>query len=109
MSNNKADVVKEYYKSIYENLKVALFRCNMNGKIIMSNSVLVEMLGHASLKELNRIEGLNKLDKWEELKIYLNEKDEISELKSGWTLEDDSRLFISMEPLKLFQIKIMMK
>ena len=96
MSNNKVNVVKEYYKSIYENLKVALFRSNMDGKIIMSNSVLVEMLGHTQLKELNRIEGLDKLDKWEELKIYLNEKDEISELKSGWTLEDDSRLFVEI-------------
>ena len=97
MPENKLDALEQYYKTIYENLRVALFRCNMDGKIIMANSVLVEMLGHTSLKELNNIEGLDRLDKWEDLKKSLNKEDAIVELTSGWTLENGLRIFTEIK------------
>ncbi|MBL4654554.1 MAG: PAS domain S-box protein [Bacteroidia bacterium] len=50
---------EERFRTIFENVPVGLFRTTPEGKIIMANPALVNMLGYNSVEELNNID-LNK-------------------------------------------------
>ncbi len=89
---------EERFRSLYENATIGIYRTTPDGRILMGNPALVEMLGYSSFEELG---SLNLEDKGTyvdrsraEFKQLLEERGEIRGLESGWRRRDGTVLWV---------------
>lgn len=87
------------YDDLYENSVVGYYHTTPDGKIIMANPTLVEMLGYASVEELKLIQ-LNEtcFDKSKPRSAFLEQIEQtgkVIDLESIWNRKDGSKLYVS--------------
>jgi len=89
---------EELFKHILNSSPIGIYRTTPEGKILMANQPLVEMLGYSSTEELtNRNleqEGYHPEYPRSEFKKIIKEKGEISNLESVWVKKNGSKLHI---------------
>ncbi len=89
---------EERFRSLYENSTVGIYRTTPDGKILLANPALINMLGYSSLeefaaKDLQR-EGLDhSYDRSRFLKS-VESRGEVKGLESCWVKRDGTRVFI---------------
>lgn len=89
---------EERFRSLYESSSLGLYRTTPEGKILMANPALLNMLGFSSLEELSRRslekEGFAPGFSREEFLRKVEEKGEVKGLESAWLRKDGSILFV---------------
>ncbi len=86
------------FRSLYENSTIGLYRTTPDGKIILANPTLVEILGYSSFEELAarnlEEEGFEPSYKRKHFieKIELN--GEVKSLESAWNRQDGSTVYV---------------
>jgi PAS domain S-box-containing protein len=89
---------EERFRSLYENATIGLYRTTPDGKIILSNSTLVKMLGYNSFEELItrnvKESGYVNREIREEFKRILEERNEITGFETEWYRKDGSIVYI---------------
>lgn len=86
------------YRELFENIPIGIYRTTPDGRILMTNPALVQMLGYASFDEL----ALHNLDRERaeptysrsEFKNTLEEKGEIKGLEAEWVRRDGRVVFM---------------
>ena len=86
------------FRSLYENATVGLYRTSINGRILMANPALVNMLGYSSFEELAE-KNLEEdgFDPGYPRKTFLEmmeEKGEIKNLDSTWKRHDNTTIYV---------------
>jgi two-component system, LuxR family, sensor kinase FixL len=89
---------EERYRNIYENSSIGIYRTTPEGKIVMANPALVEMLGYSSYEELSHhsVEE-NFKGEFDTREAFKNEIGKTGALKgreSAWTRRDGSVIFV---------------
>jgi PAS domain S-box-containing protein len=87
-----------WFRSLFENVAIGLYRTTPDGRILMANPALVQMLGYASLEEMQRRdlekEGFEPGYSRELFKERLEREGHIIGLESAWTKSDGTRLWL---------------
>lgn len=86
------------FRGIFENSMIGLYRTTPEGRILMANPALVQMLGYSSFKELARrnlekegfVRGHNRM----EFKKKIEKEGEVVALESAWMKRDGTTLFV---------------
>jgi PAS domain S-box-containing protein len=86
------------YRDLFENVPIGIYRTTPDGRILMTNPALVQMLGYSSYDEL----ALHNLDaerseptySRSEFKNILEEKGEITGLEAAWIKRDGQMVFM---------------
>ena len=89
---------EERFRSLYENSTMGLYRTTPDGRILLANPSLVEMLGFSSFSEL----GQRNLDQGgfepgydrANFKCRLENEGEVRGLESSWTRKDGTAIFV---------------
>jgi PAS domain S-box-containing protein len=89
---------EEKFHSVYENATIGLYRTSPEGKILMANAALLQMMGYDSLAELQgrnlEEEGFEPDYPRQEFRREVEEKGEIRGLESAWKRRDGTSIFI---------------
>lgn len=89
---------EDRFKSIFENVVIGLYRTTPDGKILMGNPALVEMLGFSSIGELVQrnleLTGFAPDYPRVEFKRRMEQQGEVIGLESAWVRRDGSTLFV---------------
>ncbi|MFP4557663.1 MAG: PAS domain S-box protein [Bacteroidales bacterium] len=90
---------EERFRSLYENATVGIYRTTPDGRILMANPTLVEMIGYDSFEELAK-RNLSQEDyepeyPREEFQRQIEEKGEVKGLESAWRKKDGSTIYVS--------------
>jgi len=89
---------KEHFRAIYENALVGLYRTTPDGRILMANPALVQMLGYSSFEELAQLnlegEGFPRDYQRSVFKQRVEAEDRIVGLESRWMRRDGTTLFV---------------
>lgn len=90
---------EERYKSLFENATIGLYRTTPDGKVLIANQALIQMLGYCSLEELQNI-NLNSdnifLNKTERLQYrqQIELKGSINGYESIWRKKDGTIIYV---------------
>ncbi|MDH7605630.1 MAG: PAS domain S-box protein [Melioribacter sp.] len=89
---------EERFRSLYENSTIGLYRTTPEGKILLANKTLINMLGYSSFDELCK-RNLNHegFEPGYERKVFIEkiEKDGIVKgLESAWKRKDGSTIYV---------------
>ena len=86
------------FRNIFDNCPIGIYRTTPDGKILMSNSTLVQMLGYSSFEELAQRDLESKAYHPEYPRINFKKRIEsekqIIGLESAWIRKDGSTLFV---------------
>jgi len=89
---------EEHFRAIYENALVGLYRTTPDGRILMANPALVQMLGYSSFEELAQLnleeEGFSRDCQRSVFKQRVEAEDQIVGLESRWMRRDGTTLFV---------------
>jgi len=89
---------EELFRAIYENALVGLYRTTPDGRILMANPVLVQMMGYSSFEELAQLnveeEGFALDCQRSAFKQRIEAEDQIVGLESRWMRRDGTTLFV---------------
>jgi len=89
---------EERFRSLYENSTMGLYRTTPDGKILLANPALVEMLGYASFEELAQRnleeEGYEAGYERNEFQTQIEQDGEVRGLESSWRKKDGTPIFI---------------
>ena len=89
---------EERFRSIFENATIGLYMTTPEGKILMANPTLVNMLGYSSFDELATRdlskEGYEPGYSRERFQQRMEKEGEIMGLESAWTRRDGTVLFV---------------
>jgi PAS domain S-box-containing protein len=61
LTSKKLKESEERFRSLYENVSIGLYRTTPEGKILLANPALVEMLGYSSFSELEKISLIDEV------------------------------------------------
>lgn len=90
---------EEQFRTIYENSAVGYYRTTVDGKIILANPALVQMLGYNSFKEFVSInlnnEGFSPETPRSDFISALEEHDKVVDLESTWIRADGRYIYVS--------------
>lgn len=90
--------VEEHFRGIFNNTTIGLYQTTPDGKIVMANPALVNMLGYSSFQELANRDlseaGYEPEYPRSHFKKLLEEKDQIMGLESAWIRRDGSVLYV---------------
>ncbi|MBU7046699.1 MAG: PAS domain S-box protein, partial [Theionarchaea archaeon] len=87
-----------WYKTLFENVPIGIYRTTPDGRILAANSTLVRMLGYTSFEEL--AERNLEDDRFEPeyprsaFKKQLEREGEVTGLESTWKKRDDTFFFV---------------
>ncbi|MFO7890312.1 MAG: PAS domain S-box protein [bacterium] len=99
---------EENFRHLYENMTIGLYRTQPDGKIVIANPALVEMLGYDSFEELSKRNlnenGFVSLSDREKFMKIISEKKQIKGFQSAWERKDGSIIQIR-ESAKVFKDK----
>jgi len=86
------------FRNIFDNCSIGIYRTSQDGKILMSNSTLVKMLGYSSFEELVQCDLESKLYHPEysrkNFKKHIESEKQIIGLESAWIKKNGSTLFV---------------
>ncbi|MFA6598393.1 MAG: PAS domain S-box protein [Ignavibacteriaceae bacterium] len=89
---------EERFRSFYENISLGLYRTTIEGRVLLANPTLVEMLGYKSFEELAQRnlqeEGFEPSYNRNQFIELLETNGEIIGLESAWIRKDLSILYI---------------
>jgi len=88
----------ERFRSLFENAAVGIYQTSLDGEILLANQTLIEMLGFASLADLQKrrldVEGFRKNGK-REIFVRLIERDGlVKNLQSVWKTKDGRDVYV---------------
>lgn len=87
------------YDDLYENSVVGYYRTTPDGKIIMANPTLVEMLGYSTVEDLKHIQLDDTcFDQSKPRSAFLEQIEQtgkVIDLESIWNRKDGSKLYVS--------------
>jgi PAS domain S-box-containing protein len=86
------------YRSLYENVKVGLYRTTPAGKIILANQSLVKMLGYETFEQLAERNlaktGFGRTTLRKEFLKKIETDGEVNDYESTWTRQDGSLVIV---------------
>src|SRR5262249_10609027 len=89
---------EERYRNLFENIPLGIYRTTRDGRILMANPALLQMLGYSSFDELSsrnletaEIEPTYTRRQFREM---LEEKGEIKGLEAEWRRRDKTVIFV---------------
>ncbi len=89
---------EERFRGIYENALVGLYRTTPDGRILMANPAIVQMLGYSSFKELAKrsVEKVGFSSEYPRsvFKQRIETDGQVIGLESGWMKRDGTTLFV---------------
>ncbi|MGE5411034.1 MAG: PAS domain S-box protein [Clostridiales bacterium] len=90
---------KEKYKSMFFNIPIGAYSTTSDGKILMANPALVEMLGYESFEQLEKRnleeEGYeNQNYSRDDFKRILEEKGEVKGFESAWLKQNGEIIYV---------------
>jgi PAS domain S-box-containing protein len=89
---------EERFRAIYENALVGLYQTTPDGRILMANPALVQMLGYSSFEELAQLnleeEGYSRDYQRSVFKQRVEAEDRVVGLESRWMRCDGTTLFV---------------
>ena len=89
---------EERFRSLYENATIGIYRTTPEGKILLANPALVNMLGYASFDELAQRnleqEGCDPDYKRSEFRQQIERDGVVTGLESAWARKDRSTIFV---------------
>jgi PAS domain S-box-containing protein len=88
----------EQYRGVFENALIGIYRTTLQGRILMANPAVVQMLGYDSVEELARV-NLQEIKTAPaaaraDLKARLEREGQVIGAESCWTRRDGSRLHV---------------
>ena len=90
---------EERFRTIFENTIVGLYRTTPDGRILIANPALVEMMGCKSFEELAQInlekDGLDSSTPRSIFKKVIEKEGRVIGLESVWLRPDGTKLFVS--------------
>jgi len=90
---------EKHFKKLFENTRAGVYRTTPDGRIIMANPVLVQMLGYSSFEELTERnlekEGFAPRYPYLMFKDLIEREVKIVGLESAWLRRDGTTLFIT--------------
>ena len=91
-------VSRENYRRLFENIPVGIYRTTPDGRILMANPALVQMLGYSSFDELasQNLEDEKAIIRYSRsrFKENLEAKGEVRGLESVWTRKDGTTMHV---------------
>ena len=89
---------EERFRSLYENTTIGLYRTTPDGKILLANPALVNMLGYNNFDELARLnvekEGFESGYSRHTFLEKIEKEGEIKGLESAWAKKDGTTIFV---------------
>ncbi|MBU0982322.1 MAG: PAS domain S-box protein [candidate division Zixibacteria bacterium] len=89
---------EERFRSIFENSTIGIYRTTPDGRILMANPALLDMLGYTSLIELGdrnlEDEGFGPDDHRTEFRTRMERDGEVKGFESGWLRRDGTLLYV---------------
>lgn len=89
---------EEQFRSLYDNSTIGLYRTTPDGKILIANKKIVEMLGFDSFEELAQrnleLNGFNSDDSRRQFHKQMAEIGEVHGFETSWKKKDGSTVFI---------------
>jgi PAS domain S-box-containing protein len=89
---------EERFRNIFENATIGIYRTTSEGKVVMANPALLEMLGYDSLEELENInleeEGFAPDYRRSDFKELIENEGSVKGLETSWTKKDGSVVHI---------------
>jgi PAS domain S-box-containing protein len=86
------------FHSIYENITIGIYRTTLDGRILMANPALVQMMGYDSFEDLAlrnlELEGFEAGFERKKFQLEIETKGEIRGFESGWTKKDGTSFFV---------------
>ena len=103
---NKLKESEERFRSLYENSTIGFYRTTPDGKILMANPALIDLLGFSSLEELSsrnlEEDGFEPSYPRREFKKLMKKNGEIRGLEAAWKRRDSSIIHVR-ESAKAFK------
>ncbi len=97
---------EERFRSMYENATIGIYRTTPDGRILMTNPALIEMLGFSSFEELAQRnleeEGFEAGFPRSKFKKMMEEKGKVKGLESVWKRNDGKEIYVR-ESAKAFR------
>ncbi len=89
---------EERYRSVFENATIGLYRTTPDGRVLLANRALLQMLGYESLENLQRrdlqVEGFGPGYSREDFISRVESEGNVLGLESGWTRKDGSIIYL---------------
>ncbi len=89
---------EERFRSLFENVAIGLYRTTPDGKILLANPTLIDMIGYSSFEELSHLNlekaGFTPQYSRHEFKQKIEKKGQVVGLESAWNREDGKILFV---------------
>ncbi len=86
------------YRDLFENSPLGFYRTTPDGRILLANSALIQMLGYTSLGELEKRnlekEGFEPKYQRSQFKEIIDKMGEVKGLESAWIRRDKKVLFV---------------
>ncbi|MBI4548090.1 MAG: PAS domain S-box protein [Ignavibacteriae bacterium] len=86
------------YRNLYENVPTGIYRTTPDGRILMANPTLVQMLGYTTFEELTlhnlEKDGFEPTYSRNDFKQRLERESEVRGLESTWMKRDGSTMFV---------------
>jgi PAS domain S-box-containing protein len=89
---------EERYRSMFESTTIGLYRTTPDGRVLMANRALLQMLGYESLEELQKRdlqkEGFGPSYSRDDFISRVESEGNVLGLESGWTRKDGSIVYL---------------
>lgn len=89
---------EELFRNLYENSTIGIYRTTVDGKILLANKALIDMLGFDSFEDLAKRnledEGFNSIDSRKRFKDKFLESDVVTNHRAVWERKDHAYLFV---------------
>jgi len=89
---------EERFRSMYEHSTIGLYRTTPDGRILLANPILVQMLGFESFEQLAALnivqDGLEPDYERSQFRELMEQQGEVRGLEAAWTRRDGSKVFV---------------
>jgi PAS domain S-box-containing protein len=95
VANERLIASEHKYKSLYNNIKLGIYRTTVDGKILLANPALINMLGYKELKKLNITENgyTNSFQRLIFQKL-MSQEGHVYNFESQWKKKDGTTIYI---------------
>jgi len=98
MMQNEQKTKAELFKELFDNMPVGVYRTTPDGRIIMANPAIIQMLGYLSFEELSKRDlekgGYEPEYPRSAFKDLIEKEGKVAGLESAWIRHDGTTLFI---------------
>lgn len=98
LSEAKLKESEERYRSIFDNATIGIYRTSPDGRILLANQALVQMLGYESFDELSKLnletEGFNPDYQRVDFRERIEREGRIINIEFAWKRKDDSMIYV---------------